>query len=155
MSKLLTRVELHFGGDAFNTYIRFGAPRLRDELDRRRALEYFASGQIFGYVRWQANEYGTRDWRLWVLRAGHALDSLHRIPGITPGAEVLLEVAGETRVRKAFEAIDAIEAQGIDPAEVSPAYYSHLHQRILSRLPIRPYSAEQHRAHLLEKALHR
>jgi len=150
---LLTRVELHFGRDLFNYYIRFGEPESREEPDRRRAFEYFAPGQLFGYVRWEANEYGTQDWRLWVLRAGDTVFPLHRIPGVTPGAEILLELTGGTRVRRAFEAIDGIEEQGIDPSDVSPTYYVQVHQRILTRLPIPAYSSGRHRARLLEKSI--
>jgi hypothetical protein len=152
MSELLTRVELHFGRDALNYYIRFGEPRLREDLNGWRAFEYFASGQIFGYVRWEANEYGTQDWRFWVIHAEDTVEPIHRIPGVAPGGEVLLEAAGGACVRKALELIDTIEAQGVDPEEVSSAYYVHVHQRILTRLPIRPYSAIQHKAHLLRKS---
>ena len=153
MPRLLTRVELHFGGDLFNYYIRFGEPKRREELDRRRALEFFAPDQMFGYVRWEANEYGTQDWRFWVLSAGAPHRPLCRVPGVSPGAEVLLALAGKERVHKAFEAVDAIEALEIDPADVSRSYYQHVQQRILTRLPVRTYSMDQHRVRLLEKAV--
>lgn len=153
MGEFLTRVELHFGRDFFNYYIRFGEPRQRNDLDRRRAFEYYAPGQLFGYVRWEANEYGTRYWRIWVVRAGDPVILLHRIPGVTPGAEILLQLSGGTRVKRAFEAIDAIEALGIDPADVPASYYVQIHHRIVTRLPIPPYSTARHRVCLLEKVL--
>lgn len=153
MPRFLTRIELHFGRDLFNYYIRFGEAKRREELDRRRALEFFTPGQLFGYVRWQANEYGTQDWRFWVLCAGDLHRPLCRVPGVTPGADILLALAGKDCVHKAFEAVDAIEALNIDPADVSPSYYRHVQQRILTRLPVRAYSMDQHRALSLQKAV--
>ena len=81
-------------------------------MDRRRAFDYFAPGQVFGYIRWEANEYGTRDWCFYVIRASDTAFPLDRVPGVTPGGEVLLELRGNAKIKKALEAIDAIEAEG-------------------------------------------
>jgi len=151
MTELLTRVLLHFDAEQFNYYIRFGRSHLRDDLDRRRAYEYFVAGQVFGYVRWEANEYGTRDWRFFILRAGGAFPPLHLVPGITPGAEVLVDIHGPARVYRLFELIDALEAQGIDPSDVAPWYYIQVNARLKCGLKALPYGQDQHRAWTLEK----
>lgn len=148
MAELLTRVEIHFLPEFLNYWLRFGNPSHSEDLDRRRAFDYFAPGQVFGYIRWEANEYGTKDWCFYVIRAGDTAFPLDRVPGVTPGGEVLLELRGNPKIKKALEAIDAMEAQGFDPADVSPSHFIHIHNRILIRLPIHPYGMDQHRAHL-------
>ena len=49
--------------------------------------------------------------------------------------------------------IDAIEARGIDPADVSPTYWRTLGNRLAARLPLPDYSAERHAAWLAGRAL--
>lgn len=49
--------------------------------------------------------------------------------------------------------IDAIEALGIEPAEVSPAYWRTLGNRLAAHLPLPDYSAERHAAWLAGRAL--
>ena len=148
MAERLTRVAVHFLPEFLNDSLRFGDARQTAYLDRRRAFRYFAPGQVFAYIRWEANEYGTRDWRIFVARAGDAALPLDRIPGITPGGELLLHLKGGDRVKKVLAAIDAVEALGLDAAGIAPDYWIYLQNRILARLPIRPYTIEQHRAYL-------
>jgi len=153
--ELLTRVDIQFLPEFLNYWLRFGEPRLWQDRDRRRAFAYFGARQTFAYVRWEAGEYGTRHWRLLVLRAGAAAVSLHRVPGVTPGADILLDLAGAARVKRAFAVIDAVEALGIDPAEVAPAHWVYVQNRLLGGLPVRPYGPREHRAWLAQRRLSR
>lgn len=153
MPEAFTRVGIVFRPEYLNHWLRFGAPDALVDLDRRRAFAYFAPGRVFGYMRWEAGEYGTRLWRLQVVRSGNPGDRLERIAGIRPGGELLLDVAGNAAVKRALAFIDDIEARGIDPAAVSPAYFRHAHNRIATRLTPRAYTVEQHRAHLAMGAL--
>ena len=148
MSETFTRVEIAFYPEHLNHWLRFGAPDESQDLDRRRSLAFFTPGQIFGYVRWRANEYGTQDWRFTIVKTAEPSLLLSRIEGVHPGGEVLLLATGNTKVKRALLQIDALEADGYDPADVSPAYYRHVHNRIAARQPIRPYSMAQHEAHL-------
>ena len=149
MSEPFTQVQIAFYPDYLNHWLRFGVPDEGHDLDRRRLLAFFRPGRLFGYVRWWANEYGTQDWRFAVIRT-EAKPSrfLSRIEGVTPGGEVLLLATGNTRVKRALLQIDRLEADGFEPVEVSPDYYRHVHNRIVAGRPIRPYSYEQHAAHL-------
>lgn len=62
-----------------------------------------------------------------VMQACTPLDAVQRIPGIQPGARILLHAEGERQVQQAvLPLIDAIEALGIDPIDVSPAYWRTL-----------------------------
>ena len=153
MSELLTRVEILYLPDSINYWLPFGTPRHWQEPDRRRALAYFAAGQVFGYVRWEANEYGTQSWRSWVLQAGGSGARLHRVPGVRPGAEILLDTRGKVRVKRTFEAIDELSAAGFDPEDVAPSYFNLLHVRIHTRHPLRPYTDAQHRVQTTRKEL--
>lgn len=148
MSEPFTRVEIAFYPEHLNNWLRFGEPDEQQGLDRRRSLALFKPRRIFGYVRWRANEYGTQDWRFTVVQTAEPSLLLSRIEGITPGGEVLLLVRGNARVKRALLEIDALEAAGFEPADVSPAYYRHVHNRITAGQSIRAYTEAQHAAHL-------
>ena len=60
---------------------------------------------------------------------------------------------GENPVRTVLERIDVIEALGIAPATVSPAYWRTLANRLAARLPLPEYTAERHAAWLIGRAL--
>ena len=81
------------------------------------------------------------------------LDAAQRIPGVQPGARLLLHAEGENQVRAVLERIDAIEAQGIAPVAASPAYWRTLANRLAARLPLPEYTAERHAAWLTGRAL--
>ena len=87
------------------------------------------------------------------MQAGPPLDAMQRIPGVQPGARLLLHTEGDPIVRTVLERIDAIEALGIAPATASPAYWRTLANRLAARLPLPEYSAERHAAWLAGRAL--
>ena len=81
------------------------------------------------------------------------LDAVQRVPGVQPGARLLLHVEGERAVRDVLERIDAIEARAIAPVAVSPAYWRTLGNRLAARLPLPDYTAARHAAWLAGRAL--
>ena len=149
----LTRVSLAYIEPRFKLYLRFGEPARTLRLDRWRRCAVFLPHAMFCRVRWQANDYGTIRWQLMVMQAGTPLDALQRIPGVRPGARLLLHAEGNACVRAVLERIDAIEALGIAPSAVSPAYWRTLGNRLAARLPLPEYTAERHAAWLAGKAL--
>lgn len=149
----LTRVSLAYVEQRINLYLRFGNPARTVQLDRWRRCAVFLPAAIFCRIRWQANDYGTVRWQLMVLQARTPLDTMQRIPGIRPGARILLHAEGEQKTRAVLARIDAIEALGIDPAEVSPAYWRTLGNRLAAHLPLPDYTAERHAAWLAGRAL--
>ena len=149
----LTRVSLAFLEHRFKLYLRFGEPARTQRLDRWRSLAVFMPSAVFCRIRWQANDYGTVRWQLMVMQACTPLDAAQRIPGVQPGARLLLHAEGEQTVRAVLECIDAIEALGIAPAGASPAYWRTLGNRLAARLPLPEYSAERHAAWLAGRAL--
>ncbi|QLC24877.1 DUF2840 domain-containing protein [Parasphingopyxis algicola] len=142
----LTLVEITFYPEVINDWLRFGDPEAERIIDRRRSLAAFAPGSVFAYVRWHANDYGTADWRLYVLRAGGSDDMLDRVPGVRPGAEILCGLSGKAKVKRALDLIDDLEARGFNPAAISPAWWRVTGNRISVGLPVRPYGEYQHDA---------
>ena len=149
----LTRVSLAFLEHRFKLYLRFGEPARTLRLDRWRSLAVFMPNAVFCRIRWQANDYGTVRWQLMVMQACTPLDAAQRIPGVQPGARLLLHAEGDNQVRAVLERIDAIEALGIAPVAVSPAYWRTLGNRLAARLPLPEYTAERHAAWLAGRAL--
>ncbi|MBM2595944.1 DUF2840 domain-containing protein [Pseudomonas sp. BDPW] len=149
----LTRVALAYIEPRFKLYLRFGEPARTLQLDRWRRCAVFLPGAMLCRLPWQANDYGTIRWQLMVIQACTPLDAAQRIPGVQPGARLLLHAEGENTVRAVLERIDAIEALGIAPAAVSPAYWRTLANRLAARLPLPEYTAERHAAWLIGKGL--
>lgn len=149
----LTRVALAYIEPRFKLYLRFGEPVRTHQLDRWRRSAVFLPGAMFCRIRWQSNDYGTVRWQLMVMQACTPLDAAQRIPGVQPGARLLLHVEGDNAVRAVLERIDAIETLGIAPVAVSTAYWRTLANRLAARLPLPEYTAERHAAWLIGRAL--
>ncbi|MDC6282726.1 DUF2840 domain-containing protein [Ralstonia pseudosolanacearum] len=149
----LTRVSLAYIEARIDIYLRFGEPTRTIRLDPWRRVAVFLPGAMFCRIRWHANDYGTVRWQLMVMQACTPLDAAQRIPGVLPGARLLLHAEGEPAVRSVLAQLDAIEAQGIAPADVSPAYWRTLGNRLAARLPLPAYTAKRHTAWLAGKAL--
>lgn len=149
----LTCVSLAYIEARFKLYLRFGEPARTLQLDRWRRCVVFLPGAMLCRIRWQANDYGTIRWQLMVMQACTPLDAMQRIPGVQPGARLLLHAEGDANVRAVLERIDAIEALGIAAIDVSPAYWRTLGNRLAARSPLPEYTAERHAAWLTGKVL--
>ncbi|MFQ2265255.1 DUF2840 domain-containing protein [Pseudomonas sp.] len=144
----LTRVSLAHVEQRIDLYLRFGEPTRTIRLDRWRRVAMFSPGALFCRIRWHANDYGTIRWQLMVMQACTPLDAAQRIPGVLPGARLLLHAEGEQTVRAVLAQIDAIEALGIATIDVSPVYWRTLGNRLAARLPLPEYTTERHAAWL-------
>ena len=149
----LTRVSLAYIEARFKLYLRFGEPARTLQLDRWRRCAVFLPGAMLCRIRWQANDYGTVRWQLMVMQTCTPLDAAQRIPGVQPGARLLLHTEGDANVRAVLERIDGIEAQGIAAIDVSPAYWRTLGNRLAARLALPDYTAERHAAWQTGKVL--
>lgn len=145
---LLTRVSLAYVEHRINLYLRFGRPLRELRLDRWRRCASFAPGAVFCRVRWESNDYGTTRWQLMVLQACTPGERMQRIPGVRPGARLLLCAEGEAQVQAVLQRIDAIEALAIDPTQAAPAYWCTLGNRLAARQPLPAYGTERHAAWL-------
>jgi hypothetical protein len=149
----LTRVSLAYVEQRINLYLRFGEPARTIRLDRWRRITMFPPGAVFCRISWNANDYGTIRWQLMVMQACTPLDATQRIPGVLPGARLLLHAEGEPAVRAVLAQIDAIEALGISAIDVSPSYWRTLGNRLAARLALPEYTAERHAAWLARRML--
>src|SRR4051794_14922870 len=123
MTAPMTEVTLVFYKGRIEHWLRFGTQQREQILDRRRRIIAFAPGEVFAFVRWEANDYGTVISLLDILRACGPGEIVTTVPGITPGGEILLRLEGWPQVKRAFDAIAAVEGLGIDPEEVAPDWW--------------------------------
>ena len=68
-----------------------------------------------------------------------------------PGGDILLKIDGWPKVEQVLRHIDAVQAIGIDPEDVSPDHWRHVHNRLTAGHDPRAYTADQHRAFLLRR----
>ncbi|GLR68678.1 hypothetical protein GCM10010909_33600 [Acidocella aquatica] len=147
----LTMVELTWIEQRVERWIRFGRT-VEDRIsDRRRRMVGFAPGNIFAFVRWASNDYGTIVSRIDILRAVAPGESCSTVPYVQPGGEILLRLSGWPKVEAALRAIDDAERLGIAPQDASPEHWQHVHNRLTAGEASRPYTMKQHRAWLLRR----
>lgn len=149
----LTYVELVHQADRIERWIRFGAVAEEHIVSRQIRFQGFAPGAVFAFVRWASNDYGTAVSRIDVLRAVRRSQASSTVPGVTPGAEILLRLSGWPKVEQVLKSIDAVETIGLDPSEAAPDHWRHIHHRLTAGQAPRPYTAERHAAWLLRREL--
>ena len=144
----ITEVDLIWQEKRVEHWLRFGRFRHEHRIDSQRRTVGFAPGSIFALVRWAGNDYGTVVSRLDILRAVAPGEPFQTLPCVRPGAAILLRISGWPKVERALQAVDAIEALGIDPCSVSPEHWRHVHNRVTAGEPFRTYTRAQHAAWL-------
>lgn len=149
----LTHVTLFWRKGEREDWLKFGKPVADRIVSRSERIESYAAGQVFGLVRWASNDYGTVRSTLDIVRAVDGHEPCTPVPQVDPGGDVLLSVHGWPKVAQVFRLIDAIEAAGIDPCDVAPDHWHHIHNRMAGREVPRDYSPARHRAWLQRKAL--
>ncbi|OIQ93579.1 hypothetical protein GALL_244270 [mine drainage metagenome] len=149
----LTRVELIWLEKQIENWIRFGHTVENIILDRRRRVVGFAPNSLFAFVRWSSNDYGTVSSNIDIVRAIVPGEAFTTLPFVRPGGDILLHIHGWPKVEKVLQAIDAVEAIGIDPADVAPDHWQHVHNRLTANQQPRPYSHERHEAWLRRRSI--
>ncbi|PHR78677.1 DUF2840 domain-containing protein [Henriciella sp.] len=148
----LTLIELIWKEGQIEQWIRFGHPVSEEHIDQLRRCFGFPPGAIFGVNRWAANAYGTVLSRFDILRAARPGIPMQTLPYLRTGGTLLLSTHGWPKVERVLQAVDAIEGLGIDPADASPDYWRHLHNRLASAQPAHFYTRMQHRAWLKRRS---
>ena len=152
-SQPLTDVHLTWIEKKIEFWLRFGRPAEERILDRRRSISSFAPGSTFGFVRWVADDYGTVISRMDIVRTVAPGEPYQRLPFLRPGGELLLRADGWPKVERVHQAIDAIEGLGINPADVAPDHWRHLHNRFAAGHAPRTYTCERHDAWLKRRSV--
>ena len=150
-SDALTHVELTWVEKKIEHWIRFGDYVEEKILDRRRRIVSFEPGSIFAFVRWASNDYGTVVSRIDVVRAVAAREPFQTLPFVRPGGDILLRADGWPKVERVLQAIDAVEAIGVDADKAAPDHWRHVHNRLNVGHEPRAYTRAQHRAWLLRR----
>jgi hypothetical protein len=148
VSAALTFVELTWHKQRIENRIRFGRQVGQQALDRHRRVISFAPGSIFAFVRWAANDFGTVISRIDIVRAVTAGERYQTLPFVRPGGVILLRIDGWPKVERVLQAIDAVEALGVDPADAAPDYWQHVHNRLSVNETPRAYTRTRHQAWL-------
>ncbi len=143
-----TLVELTWCEKKIEHWIRFGRIAAEQRIDHQRRIVAVNTNSIFAFVRWAGNEYGTIISRIDIVRAVASGEPYQTLPFVRPGGEILLRITGWPKVETVLKVIDAIEALGIDPSDVAPDHWRHVHNRISVNEPIRAYTPIHHRAWL-------
>lgn len=149
----LTHVTLFWREGKREDWLKFGKPVADRIVSRSERIESYAPGQVFALVRWASNDYGTIRSTLDIVRAVEPHEPVTPVTQVDPGGEVLLAVHGWPKVAQVFRLIDTIEASGIDPTEVAPDHWRHIHNRMAAREVPRAYAPARHRAWLQRKDL--
>ena len=148
MDTLLTRVTTIRIPRIRHLSLRFGNPVHSARTGRGQRVHYFEPGAVFGLLRWHGNEFGTTHCGFSILRAVVGRTVAATVPGVTPGAEVLLAVSSVATVRRVLALVRDIKAQGIPASEVSPDYWRSVSQRLIAHVAVPEYRAAAHAAYL-------
>jgi hypothetical protein len=149
----LTHVTLVWQQAVREDWLRFGKPIAERIIDRRTRVESYAPDQVFALVRWASNDYGTVLSSLDIVRAVGRHEAYTTLPQIDPGGDILLSVRGWPKVRTALVLIDAIEEARIDPCDVAPDHWRHMHNRLAAGLQPRAYAPDRHRVWMRRRKL--
>jgi len=134
----LTLICQHFVPDVCNHRLRFGVPQLVTKLDNYRTVAALSPDNIFGYIRWKRNEYGTTLWRLVIAKTVQE-GRIQKYAGILPGAYILVNVSGVNAVKQALTRLDYWETQaGGDLSIIPETRWRHFQNGIIIRCAPRP-----------------
>ena len=149
----LTDVELTWIEQRLEQWIRFGRVATERFVNRRTRITSFRPGASFAFVRWTSNDFGTIHSSIAIIVAAEPHAPFTTYPFVRPGGDLLLRIEGWTKVQRVLEAIDAIEAAGVDPCDVAPDHWRHIGSQLAAGLPFRTYGPDRHAAWLRRKAL--
>lgn len=151
----LTDVELIWIEKKLEHWTRFGRVVAERIVSRRTRIVSFRPDAIFALVRWSANDFGTVQSRIDILRAVGVGQPFTTVPFVRPGGEILLSIEGWPKVARVLGAIESVEAAGVDPCDAAPDHWRHVANRLLIGDEPRAYTVERHQAWLKRKAIER
>src|SRR6202035_1867698 len=89
-----TYVDLIWIEKRVQRWVRFGSVASEQIIDRHRSIVAFAPGDVFAFVRWASNDFGTVVSRIDILRAVAPGQRCATVPYVRPGGELLLRLSG-------------------------------------------------------------
>lgn len=144
--KAAVAVAFSYAEDAAHDWLRFGEPVRKEPHGRHASVAFFAPGQASAYVRWRGGDHGTADWRVYVCRApvegSDGFSDSQIVPGIEPGAEVLLHAATPHYARRVLSLCKRIESAGTTLETVPPLCWREVQAAMRCRKPVPPFVPE-------------
>ncbi len=137
----ITALTLRVKGNKVNDRLHFGGSVSEVDQSRNKQVYTFEPSSIFSFVRWRGDEFGTQTWRVVVAQAGAPGERLTKIPGVEPGAHLLLHAYGKAGAKRALRAIEVLSDSFV-LHEIEPAYWRHVHIQVARNLPLEPYDPE-------------
>jgi hypothetical protein len=147
-----TQIELTWLERRIERWIRFGHDCGETILDRRRILR-FAPRNVFAFVRWASNDFGTIVSRIGIVRAINRGEPYQMLPFVPPGGRFRCGSAVGRRSSACCRRSMPWRRSASIPPTLHPDYWGHLHNRLVAGEPPRPYSRARHRAWLLYQRL--
>ncbi len=126
-----TAVILAYRKNRLNNRLIFGRPEHEIRRGWHRKLAVFRAGNIFAYERWRGDKYGTQDWSLLVCETVSG-GNFTQIPGVIPGANLLLHARGKTKVKRTLKCFDALKQTHSKLESVPISVWRDLHHRLLA-----------------------
>lgn len=110
-------INIHFP-ERRNWWLLFGVPGAirpvtRGDSATRAELVTFSSGELFGISHQTLNTYGITDWEIWFLQAPRPGEVASLIPGVRPGAKILLYAQGKKQARAVLDYLDLLDGWGL------------------------------------------
>ena len=147
----LTQVELTWYEKRIENWIRFGDHVEEKILDRHRRISAFEPAPSSRSCAGRPTTSEPSVSRIDIVRAVAARESYQTVPFVRPGGEILLHIDGWPKVERVLQAIDAVEAIGVDPCDTAPDHWRHVHSRLTVGHEPRAYTRAQHDAWLLRR----
>ena len=149
----MTLVDLLFVDGVQVDRLRFGTPVRIENIDHHQGRAWMRPGTCFGYIRWRADAYGTQSWRCFVGLAGRPGDALTRLPGVYPGAHLLVNLSGKTYVKRFLMRLDELQKSVDGLSGVSPAYWRKMQMRAQLNLPVNTVGETHAMVHSVRRRL--
>lgn len=134
-----TWVDLLHAPGRIERSLRFGRPTERRQLDAQRERLQFPPRAVFAVLSQRDGSHERPARRLSILRAVTPGQALSLLPGIEPGAQILLDLKQPLQVERALGAIADLEQAGFRAEQIAPDHWVNLAGRIVSGLPVRSY----------------
>src|SRR5260370_28651891 len=122
-----TYVDLIWIEKRVQRWIRFGRVASEQIVNPRRSTVAFAPGDVFAFVRWASNDFGTVVSSIDILRAVRPGEPCSTVGFVRPGGESLLRINGSAKVERVLQASDSIDALRVDLADVAPDHWRPIH----------------------------
>jgi len=139
----ITIVKSSYLRNRCNHRLRFGSPVHILKPDKTTKFAAFHPGEIFGYIRWSRNQYGTDNWQIIIAKAGSG-KRLSVFPGIHPGADILFRARGVKASQSTLKWLDRIEKNAaVSLPEIPPSFWRKAENARIIRMGLPLYQAHK------------